>query len=341
MGKGGHLEASGQGGGYHTAKWQPRGGQNRTAAPHPPRWSSWDRGAVEEFEGNGKWGALGEIRRVAVECNLGYVNVRGIKGHALTIAQGPDGTRGFEVQRTRLDDNETGLEIERTIEQCSTVPSTLFYGYLVLILTLTLGVLLIWLLPSMVAGGATLWVCAWLIKYMQLERFALIVAVMAAGMVLTCLIGDWVLVVAQLILQALKGVEMSVVRLALTCGALTVWGGIVGDEEAVGIVFVLSCRGKKNHLGQVVDVNFAWSSAPSTGRVSLTDPSHAEAGRLRRKAAAELFFKVFDPGGSTVSAAAAAAAAAAVAATAAAAGNSKQQQQRQQQRQHVCSSSGS
>ena len=47
MGKGGHLEAPGQGGGYHTAKWQPRGGQNQTAAPHPPRWSSWDRGAVD------------------------------------------------------------------------------------------------------------------------------------------------------------------------------------------------------------------------------------------------------------------------------------------------------
>ena len=87
MGKGGHLEASGQGGGYHTAKWQPRGGQNQTAAPHPPRWSSWDRGAVEEFEGNGKWGALGEIRRAAVECQPGCANDRGIKGRALAIAQ--------------------------------------------------------------------------------------------------------------------------------------------------------------------------------------------------------------------------------------------------------------
>ena len=134
---------------------------------------------------------------------------------------------------------------------------------------------------------------------------------------------------------------MNVVRLALTCGAIIVLGRIVGDEEAVDIVSVLSCRGEKNHLGQVVDVNFSWSSAPSTRRVSSTDPSHAEAGRLRRKAAAELFFKVFDPGGSRVSAAAAAATAAAVAATAAAAGNTRQQQQRQQQRQHDRSSSGS
>ena len=45
-------------------------------------------GVAEEFEGNGKWGALGEIRRAAVECQLGYVNDRGIKGRALTIAQG-------------------------------------------------------------------------------------------------------------------------------------------------------------------------------------------------------------------------------------------------------------
>ena len=197
MGKGGHLEASGQGGGYHTArKWQQRGGQNRTAAPHPPRWSSWDRGAVEEFEGNGKWGALGEIRRAAVECQTGYVKDRGIKGRALAIAQGPDGTRGFAVQRTRLDDNETGLEIERTTEQGSTVPSALFYEYFVLTLTLTLGVLLIWLLPSLVVGGATLWACVCFITYMQLERFALIVTALAAGMVLTCLIGDWALIAA-------------------------------------------------------------------------------------------------------------------------------------------------
>ena len=92
------------------------------------------------------------------------------------------------------------------------------------------------------------------------------------------------------------------IRLALTCEVYTVWGRIVGDVEAGDIVSVLSYRGEKNHLGQGVDVNFSWSSVPSTRRVSLTDPSHAEAGRLRRQAAAKLFFKVFDPGGSRVSA---------------------------------------
>ena len=151
--------------------------QNRTAAPHQARWSSWDRGVhvAEEFEGNGKWGALGEIRRAAVECQLGYVNDRGIKGRALTIAQGPDVTRGFEVQRTRLDGSETGLATERTTEQGYTVFSALFCWYFILALTLTLGVLLTWLLPSLVVGGATLWACVCFITYMQLERFALIV----------------------------------------------------------------------------------------------------------------------------------------------------------------------
>ena len=146
----------------------------------------------------------------------------------------------------------------------SRVFSALFCWYFVLALTLTLGVLLTWLLPSLVVGGATLWACVCFITYMQLERFALIVTALAAGMVLTCLIGDWALIAAQLIWQAFRGVEMNVVRLALTCGAITVLGRIVGDEEAVGIVSILSCRGEKNHLGQVVDVNFSWSSAPST-----------------------------------------------------------------------------
>ena len=63
---------------------------------------------MEEFEGNGKWGALGEIRRAAVECQTGYVKDRGIKGRALAIAQGPDGTRGlaFNDGGTRYGDRQ-------------------------------------------------------------------------------------------------------------------------------------------------------------------------------------------------------------------------------------------
>ena len=303
MGKGGHLEAPRHGAGKQPGKWQ-RSGLNRTAAPHPPRWSSWDRGAVEEFEGNGKWGALGEIRRAAVECQLDHVNDR---GSALTIAHGPDGTRGFEMQRTRLDFNETGLETMRTTWQCPTIFYTLFCEYFVPALTLTFGVLLIWLLPSIVMGSVALWLCVCLLTYMHLERFAFIVTVMAAGMVVTCLIGDWAIDVAQLILQAFEGLELDAVRLATICGAYTVWGGSGDDVEDVENVFVLSCRGERNHR-----VYLSWSSDPSTGRVS-SDSSKTEAGRLRRKAAAELFFKVFDPGGSTVSATAAAATAAATA----------------------------
>ena len=107
MGKGGHLEAPGHGVGHHTGKWQ-RGGLIRTAAAHRSRWVSWDRGVAEEFRGgDGKWGALGEVRRAAVEIREDQSNQgRG----ALKIANGPDGSRGFRSQRTRQVIGETGLE---------------------------------------------------------------------------------------------------------------------------------------------------------------------------------------------------------------------------------------
>ncbi len=69
MGKGGHLEAPRHGAGKQPGKWQ-RSGQIRTAAPHSPLWSAWDRGAVEEFEGgtasgarSGKYAEAGRLRR--------------------------------------------------------------------------------------------------------------------------------------------------------------------------------------------------------------------------------------------------------------------------------------
>ena len=98
MGKGGHLEAPGHGVGNHTGKWQ-RGGLTRTAAAHRSRWTSWDSGVAEEIRGgDGKWGVLGEMRRAAVETKEDQL----IQGRgALKIAEGPDGSKGFRLQRTR------------------------------------------------------------------------------------------------------------------------------------------------------------------------------------------------------------------------------------------------
>ena len=51
---------------------------------------------MEEFGGGiGKWGALGEMRRAAVE---EHHRDQGQGRGALHIAKGPDGTKGFRVQ---------------------------------------------------------------------------------------------------------------------------------------------------------------------------------------------------------------------------------------------------
>eukprot|EP01048_Picozoa_sp_COSAG05_P018365 COSAG05_NODE_2672_length_2779_cov_26.448228_2_plen_105_part_00 len=55
--------------GNQPGKWRQCGGPTETAGTHRSRWSSWGRETtMEEFGGGiGKWGALGEMRRAAVE----------------------------------------------------------------------------------------------------------------------------------------------------------------------------------------------------------------------------------------------------------------------------------
>ena len=98
----------------------------------------------------------------------------------MVIAKGPDATKGFRVQRRRLDANVTGLEKLRD------TLFMLFCGCIIPALTLPLGVLLIWLLPSLVAGGVPLCACAWLAKQLRVQQFASIVASVAIGLVLAC-----------------------------------------------------------------------------------------------------------------------------------------------------------
>ena len=111
---------------------------------------SWDRGVEGEFKGgNEKWGALGEVRRAAVEYREDQKNQdRGV----LKIATGPDGTKGFRSQRTRRDTCARGLEKDES----SNDSDMLFCGCLSLTLTLSLGALLVWLCPSVEAGGLLL-----------------------------------------------------------------------------------------------------------------------------------------------------------------------------------------
>ena len=107
---------------------------------------------MEEFGGGiGKWGALGEMRRAAVEePHRDQGQGRG----ALHIAKGPDGTKGFRVQRRKLNTEATGLETTKTTERSSTVFHVLFCGQqLLLTLTLLLGVSLTWLFPPLMAGS--------------------------------------------------------------------------------------------------------------------------------------------------------------------------------------------
>ena len=208
MGKGGHLEAPRHGAGNQPGKWQ-WSGQNRTAAPHRSRWSSWDRGAtVEEIRGgDGKWGALGEMRRAAVEgCHQDHF---GQGRDALTIAQGPDGTKGFKVQRTRLDATETGLETKRDTLY------VLFWGYLLSPLTLTLGAMLVLLFPSLVAGGGFFCALVWFAMLMRVEKFASIVAAVTIGLLVGCWILDRGIDVLLVITHTISEAQPDAIRLAL------------------------------------------------------------------------------------------------------------------------------
>eukprot|EP01048_Picozoa_sp_COSAG05_P009289 COSAG05_NODE_753_length_7528_cov_4.065823_3_plen_409_part_00 len=182
--------------------------------------------------------------------------------------------------------------------------------------------------------GVFVYALVWLVKLSRVQQFATIVAAVAVGLVLACWCLDRSYDILLFVIQTLLGVQPDFFTLAFTLKTMSILGEAVDEEEDVGSALAWLCRGEWNRQGN--PANRSKSSA------ALSYPSHSEAGRLRRQAAAKLFFKVFDPGGSRVSAAAAAAAAAAATATAATvACNSKQQQQRwQQQRQYDSSSSG-
>ena len=220
MGKGGHLEAPGHGVGHHTGKWQ-RGGLTRTAAAHRSRWVSWDRGVVEEFGGgDGKWGVLGEVRRAAVEIREDQSNQgRG----ALKIAQGPDGSRGFRSQRTRQVTGATGLEKEEPIERSSSDSDMLFWGCVSLALTLSLGALLVWLWPSVVAGGLLLYLLGKFFRLMRMEKSAFVVAMVAVSLVAVCWVIDWGVVMLPVIDQELRKLHPDAVRLAFISGTTVYW----------------------------------------------------------------------------------------------------------------------
>ena len=170
---------------------------------------------------------------------------------------------------------------------------------------------------------------------MRMEKLALIVVMVAASSVLVCWAIDWGVIMLPIIAQELGKLHQDAVRLTLIVGTAVLWREAGGDVEAGGSSPFWLYRGERNRLDRP-GVNLSWSST------TLSSPSNSDAGCLRRRAAAKLFFKVFDPGGQNVPAAAAAAAAAAVfvdgssssgSSTAAATkASTTQQQQRQQQR---------
>jgi hypothetical protein len=288
MGKGGNLEAPSLGAAFSWPKRQPRGRSTKTAAAHRPP----PNGLGAPWEED-KWLALGETRRAAATCKT--TSAMG-GNHPFSLAKGPDGTKGFKKHRTargefpsadawgpgRLWDNFWNRPIS---------PS----AFALLLITGGLLVLLVLVLFFRLAVAAAVFAGVahrfdWkLVDWMKrLCRYALTLGSISGGLVLFCLGIDMSISLVSYMVETLLKLSEPQIRLAILGSAMVFLPMIVASEGG----------GSTGVLRENVNVIFSLRQHETRPARFLV--VHREAGRLRRKVAATLFFKVFDPGGQLI-----------------------------------------
>ena len=278
MGKGGNPEPLSLGVAFSQPKRHPRGRPTKTAAAlWPPPLGP---GAPLEED---KWLALGETRWAATlcktACGLGTVE-------PLPLAKGPDGTKGFKLHRTargeppavawgpgRLWDAFWNRPISPTA-----FALTIVSGSLLLLLVL------VYFFRLAITTAVLVWAVnrfGWLKRLCQ---HALKLGLASGGLVLTCSVMDMGATLLGYTTALLVELTEPQIKLA-----------ILGGATAFLLVIAAPEGGSSN---RVLHENLViFSLHPPRSASSSPLAIHQEAGRLRRRVAATLFFRVFDPGG--------------------------------------------
>ena len=285
MGKGGNLEALGLGAAISRPKGHPRGRPNQTAAAHWPP----PLGPGVPLEGD-KWLALGETRRAATlcktACGIGTIE-------PLPLAKGPDGTKGFKIHRTAKKEDPPGAEegvVGRFLSDVYTyvwktpISPTTFALLMLSGAALALTVLVLFFRLVLTAIVVT-WLAHQVPWWKRLGRYALQLGLWSGGLVLFCLGVDSGIALLGYTVTSLLSLSEPQIRLAILGGALVSFYVIAASEG-----------GGSTRVPYEGTRSFPSSHTP---RFAQFLAIHQEAGRLRRKVAATLFFKVFDPGGSS------------------------------------------
>jgi len=215
--------------------------------------------------------------------------------HPFSLDKGPDGTKGFKKHRTargespsadawgpgRLWDNFWNRPIS---------PS----AFALLLITGGLLVLLVLVLFFRLAVAAAVFAGVahrfdWkLVDWMKrLCRYALTLGSISGGLVLFCLGIDMSISLVGYMVETLLELSEPQIRLAILGGAMVFFPTVIAAAEGGG------CTGVLHENKNVIFSSYG----PRSARLLVV---HREAGRLRRKVAATLFFKVFDPGGQLI-----------------------------------------
>ena len=277
MGKGGNLEAPCLGAALSRLK-RPHGRPTQTAAGHcpPPI-------GPGELEGGDKWLALGETRRAATLCKTAC-GIGTIK--PLPLAKGPGGTKGCRSHRTiRVEQpkpregfiGRAWTRVWHTPISPATFALYLLSGFL---LVLTVLVLFFKLAVTAAFLAWTIHQVPWL---KRLGWYMLAAGLKSGGLVLFCWGFDLSFTLLGYTATMLLSLPEPQFRIIILGGAMVFLYVIVAPEGG----------GNTRVLHEDIAI---FSSHKPRSAQSLA--IHQEAGRLRRKVAATLFFKVFDPGGS-------------------------------------------
>jgi hypothetical protein len=285
MGKGGNLEAPSLGAAFSWPKRQPRGRSIKTAAAHRPP----PNGLGAPWEED-KWLALGETRRAAATCKT--TSAMG-GNHPFSLAKGPDGTKGFRMHRTARREPPSAGEgvigrVWTYVWQTPMSPTT----FALLMLSAASFVLMVLVLFSKLAVTAAF--LMWIVYFYQapwlkrLGGYMLTTGLVSGGLVILCLGLDLSLGLMGYTATTLLSLTEQHIRLIIL-GSAMVFLPVIVAPEGGGSTGVL----REN-------VNVIFSHRQHETRPARFLVVHREAGRLRRKVAATLFFKVFDPGGQLI-----------------------------------------
>lgn len=235
-----------------------------------------------------KWLALGETRRAATlcktACGIGTVE-------PIPLAKGPDGTIGFRMHRTAKGEDPPSAEEGVFGRFCSHVytcvwrtPISPTTFAILMLLGVVLATTVLELFFRLILIAVVLTWLAYQVSWLRhLGCYVLQWGFLSGGLVLFCVGIDVGFAFAGFMVTSILSLSEQQIRLAIL-GSAMVSLFVIAASEGGGSTRV-------PYEGPHVFPSF---HTPRSARLLAI---HQEAGRLRRRVAATLFFKVFDPGG--------------------------------------------